>query len=86
MNALAWYYKYTLPRALLIGPAGHGDGEFLEIETVWTPEERRCNAFYMEHEGRCVLAKHGLALAFSDAEAVLPRRIHYTQFQYTPET
>lgn len=73
MNAaFAWYHKTTEPQSLLIGPAGHGNAEWRELEAVVTPQDRRANPFYMEAEAQCVIARHGLRLAPLSVQFAVP--------------
>lgn len=62
MNSLAWYHFAGTPAKLCIGPSGHGDAQWRELEHVATPEPRRVNPFYMEAEAQCVMQRHRLTL------------------------
>lgn len=77
----AWYHFKGQPEQLRIGPAGHGNAQWVQLELVATEEARRVNAFYMEHEARCVLFRHGLRLGF-DMKDQTPGVIYHLNFKY----
>lgn len=68
LNNISWYLKRSDPMGLCIGPSGHTDRDWKELEPVATPRERLCNQFYVDAEMRCLLNRYQITICYNSAK------------------